>query len=97
MNADVGGYHVSDIELASAFDVNADKVGRDVADAIWAAPNNTCRFSDVAQTGVIVQRGPVLDGIGRYLEDDVPIADVAEVDVGDILAIDQNGAAVDRI
>ncbi len=86
MNADVGGYHVSDIELASAFDVNADKVGRDVADAIWAAPNNTCRFSDVAQTGVIVQRGPVLDGIGRYLEDDVPIADVAEVDVGDILA-----------
>ncbi len=86
MNADVGGYHVSDIELASAFDVNANKVGRDVADAIWAEPNNTCRFSDVAQTGVVVQRGPVLDGIGRYLEDDVPIADVAEADVGDILA-----------
>ncbi|HZR88171.1 MAG TPA: inositol-3-phosphate synthase [Bradyrhizobium sp.] len=86
MNADVGGYHVSDIELASAFDVNANKVGRDIADAIWAEPNNTCRFSDVAQTGVVVQRGPVLDGIGRYLEDDVPIADVAEADVGDILA-----------
>jgi myo-inositol-1-phosphate synthase len=86
MNADVGGYHVSDIELASAFDVNANKVGRDVADAIWAEPNNTCRFSDVAQTGVVVQRGPVLDGIGRYLEDDVPIADVAQADVGDILA-----------
>jgi len=86
MNADVGGYHVSDIELASAFDVNANKVGRDLADAIWAEPNNTCRFSDVAETGVIVQRGPVLDGIGRYLEDDVPIAEVAEADVGEILA-----------
>ena len=86
MNADVGGYHVSDIELASAFDVNVGKVGRDVADAIWAEPNNTCRFSEVAPTGVVVERGPVLDGIGRYLEDDVPIADVAEADVGEILA-----------
>src|SRR5438309_5323092 len=57
MNADVGGYHISDIQLASAFDVNADKVGRDVAEAIWARPNNTQRFSEVAPTGVIVQRG----------------------------------------
>ena len=85
MNADVGGYHVSDIEVSSAFDVNANKVGRDVAEAIWAEPNNTCRFSDVAQTGVGVQRGPVLDGIGCYLEDDVPIAPVAEADVTDVL------------
>ena len=85
MNADVGGYLVSDIEVSSAFDVNANKVGRDVAEAIWAEPNNTCRFSDVAQTGVAVQRGPVLDGIGCYLEDDVPIAPVAEADVTDVL------------
>jgi myo-inositol-1-phosphate synthase len=85
MNADVGGYHVRDIEIASAFDVNANKVGRDVAEAIWAAPNNTHRFSDVPTTGVIVQRGPVLDGIGRYLEDDIPIADTPEADVADVL------------
>lgn len=85
MNAEVGGYHISDIEIASAFDVNANKVGRDVAEAVWASPNNTHRFSDVAETGVVVQRGPVLDGVGRYLEDDIPIADAPEADVGDVL------------
>ncbi len=86
MNADVGGYHVRDIAVSSAFDVNAKKVGRDVADAIWAEPNNTCRFANVSPTGVIVQRGPVLDGIGHYLKADVPIAPVAEADVTDVLA-----------
>ncbi|MGY3604409.1 MULTISPECIES: inositol-3-phosphate synthase [unclassified Bradyrhizobium] len=86
MNADVGGYHVSDIEISSAFDVNANKVGRDVSDAILAMPNNTHHFSDVARTGVIVQRGPVLDGVGRYLEDDIPIADTPVADVADVLA-----------
>ncbi len=86
MNADVGGYHVGDIEIASAFDVNHDKVGRDVADAIWAQPNNTHRFCDVDGTGVVVQRGPVLDGVGRYLEDDVPISQAPEADVANVLA-----------
>lgn len=85
MNAEVGGYHISDIEIASAFDVNANKVGRDVAAAIWASPNNTHRFSDVAETGVVVQRGPVLDGVGRYIEDDIPIADAPEADIEDVL------------
>ncbi|QOG24054.1 inositol-3-phosphate synthase [Bradyrhizobium sp. SEMIA] len=86
MNVDLGGYHISDIEIASAFDVNADKVGHDVADAIFARPNNTRRFAEVAPTGVTVQRGPVLDGIGRYLKDDVPIAAVPEADVSEVLA-----------
>src|SRR3954452_18223147 len=81
MNADLGGYHISDIEGSSAFDVNAHKVGRDVADAILAPPNNTHRFSDLRQTGVIVQRGPVLDGVGRSLEEDVPLSDEPEADV----------------
>lgn len=85
MNADLGGYHVSDVQIASAFDVNADKVGRDVADAIYAKPNNTHRFASVPRTGVIVQRGPVMDGIGRYLEDDIPVSDCAECDVTDVL------------
>jgi len=85
MNVDVGGYHISDIEIASAFDVNTGKVGSDVADAIFAKPNNTHRFADVARTGVVVRRGPVLDGIGRYLEDDVPIASGPESDVTDVL------------
>jgi myo-inositol-1-phosphate synthase len=85
MNADLGGYHVSDIQISSAFDVNAAKVGRDVADAIYARPNNTHRFAAVPNTNVIVRRGPVLDGIGRYLEDDVPIANCPECDVTDVL------------
>src|SRR6476661_8669432 len=62
MNVEVGGYHISDVEIASAFDVNANKVGRDVAEAIWAEPNNTHRFSPVEETGVVVRRGSVLDG-----------------------------------
>src|SRR3569832_157590 len=94
MNADVGGYHISDIQIASAFDVNADKVGRDVADAIFAKPNNTHRFSDVAQTGVLVQRGPVMDGIGRYLEDDIRVADVPEADVSEVLATSRTDVLV---
>jgi myo-inositol-1-phosphate synthase len=94
MNADLGGYHISDIQIASAFDVNANKVGRDVADAIWATPNNTHRFSDVDGTGVIVQRGPVLDGVGRYLEQDIPIADVPEADVSEILATSRTDVLV---
>lgn len=85
MNAEVGGYHVGDIDISSAFDVNATKVGKDVAEAIYAAPNNTHRFADVTETGVVVQRGPVLDGIGHYLKDEIPIAPEDEADVTDVL------------
>src|SRR5690606_1436752 len=68
MHVNLGGYHVSDIEIAAAFDVATMKVGRDVSEAIYAAPNNTQRFADVAPIGVTVQRGNTLDGIGKYLE-----------------------------
>ncbi|MGY3533878.1 MULTISPECIES: inositol-3-phosphate synthase [Bradyrhizobium] len=85
MNANLGGYHISDIEISSAFDVNVSKVGLDVADAIGATPNNTHRFCDVKQTGVAVQKGPVLDGVGRYLEGDIPVDDTPPVDVADVL------------
>jgi myo-inositol-1-phosphate synthase len=84
MNVELGGYHVRDIELSAAFDVNASKVGRDLADAILAPPNNTHQFATVAPTGVIVERGATFDGIGRYLsaeitESDLPVADVAGI------------------
>jgi myo-inositol-1-phosphate synthase len=81
MNVNVGGYHVRDIEVAAAFDVNARKVGKDVATALWESPNNTHRFADVAPTGVIVLRGRTLDGIGQYLRDDIEISDEEEADV----------------
>jgi myo-inositol-1-phosphate synthase len=84
MNVELGGYHVSDIEIASAFDINAGKVGKDVSEAIWVAPNNTHRFADVPRTGVTVERGPTFDGLGRYLRDEIeesaaPVCDVAEI------------------
>lgn len=81
MNADVGGYRVSDIEVAAAFDVSATKVGRDVAEAIYAEPNNTARFAEVPSTGVTVQRGPTLDGLGYYLQQEINESDLEPVDV----------------
>ncbi len=94
MNAEVGGYHISDIEIASAFDVNASKVGLDVADAILAKPNNTHRFAAVPPTGVLVQRGPVFDGIGQYLEHDVPVSEAAEADVAGALTRSRTNVVV---
>jgi myo-inositol-1-phosphate synthase len=85
MNVDVGGYHVRDVEISAAFDVNAHKVGRDVAEAMWSAPNNTCKFADVAATGVRVARGPTLDGLGQYLRDEIEESDQGEADVAEIL------------
>lgn len=84
MNIDLGGYHIGDIEVASAFDVAAAKVGRDVAEAITAPPNNTQRFADVTVTGVRVERGNTLDGLGKYLRDRIeesnePVADVTGI------------------
>ncbi len=85
MNASVGGYHVSDIAIASAFDINAGKVGRDVAEAIGAAPNNTMRFAATAETGVTVRRGPTLDGLGKYLREVVDESGAPEADVTQVL------------
>jgi myo-inositol-1-phosphate synthase len=94
MNANVGGYHVGDIELSAAFDVNAEKVGKDVADAIWGAPNNTHRFAEVAPTGVTVLRGRTLDGIGQYLRDDIRLSDEEEADVTSALTRSQTDIVV---
>ena len=67
MHVDLGGYHISDIEFTAAFDVVKGKVGVDLADAIWAHPNDTIKFADVPKTGVKVSRGMTHDGIGKYL------------------------------
>src|SRR4051812_12636245 len=85
-NASIGNYHVRDIQIASAFDVSARKVGKDVAEAIWAEPNNTYKFSDVHPMGVRVSRGPTLDGLGAFLRDHVTESDEAEDDVARVLA-----------
>jgi myo-inositol-1-phosphate synthase len=67
MHVDLGGYHLGDLEFVAAFDVDKNKVGKDLADAIYAKPNNTYRFADVPKTGVKVSRGMTLDGLGKYL------------------------------
>jgi myo-inositol-1-phosphate synthase len=85
MNVEIGGYHVSDVEVSAAFDVNASKVGRDVADAIFARPNNTQRFALVPPSGIRVHRGPTLDGLGKYVRDTVEESDEPEADVADVL------------
>lgn len=81
MHVDLGGYHVADVEIASAFDIDADKVGLDVADAIAAGPNNTIRFATVPPTGVRVSRGRTLDGLGKYLRAEISESAEPEVDV----------------
>ncbi|WHS91064.1 inositol-3-phosphate synthase (plasmid) [Sinorhizobium kummerowiae] len=85
MHTNLGGYHVGDIEVSAAFDVAASKVGRDVAEAIYAAPNNTFRFADVPATGVVVERGRTLDGIGRYLREEIEESDASAADVAEVL------------
>jgi myo-inositol-1-phosphate synthase len=81
MHVELGGYHVRDVEVVAAFDVDAKKVGTDVSEAIASEPNNTIRFADVPPTGVIVQRGPTFDGLGRYYRETIDESELPPVDV----------------
>src|SRR5216110_3549032 len=85
MHVDLGGYHIRDVEFVAAFDVDRNKVGKDLADAIYAAPNNTYRFADVPKTGVKVSRGMTHDGIGKYLSAVVKKAPGETADIVKIL------------
>src|SRR5256885_1653227 len=85
MHVTFGEYHVSDVEFVAAFDVDAKKVGRDLAEAIVASENNTIKISDVPPTGVTVQRGPTLDGLGKYYRETVEESDEEPVDVAQAL------------
>src|SRR5712692_10162089 len=67
MHVDMAGYHISDIEFSAAFDIDQNKVGKDISEAIYAAPNNTYRFADVPKLGAKVYRGMTHDGLGKYL------------------------------
>ena len=81
MHAVVGGYHISSIKFVAAFDVDAKKVGLDLADAIWASENNTIKFSNVAKTGVTVMRGSTHDGLGKYYKETITESDAPAVDM----------------
>ncbi len=85
MHVNLGGYHPRDIEFSAAFDINANKVGRDLGEAIWAEPNNTIRFAEVPHLGVKVHRGMTHDGLGKYLKQVVPKARGSTDDIVGIL------------
>ncbi|MEE8386042.1 MAG: inositol-3-phosphate synthase, partial [Dehalococcoidia bacterium] len=84
MHADLGGYHISDIEFVAAFDIDVNKVGKDLSEAIYTPPNNTYKFADVPHQGVQVSRGMTHDGIGKYLSAVIrkapgPTADIVKI------------------
>jgi myo-inositol-1-phosphate synthase len=85
MHVRFGPYHVRDVEFSAAFDVDAKKVGHDLSEAISASENNTIKICDVPPTGVIVQRGPTLDGLGQYYKEIISESDEDPVDVTDVL------------
>ncbi|MCH9667750.1 MAG: inositol-3-phosphate synthase [Actinomycetia bacterium] len=81
MHVKLGGYHVRDVKFVAAFDVDAKKVGFDLSEAIFASENNTIKIADVPPTDVVVQRGPTLDGVGKYYAETIEISDAKPADV----------------
>ena len=84
MHVNLGGYHIRDIEFTAAFDIDVEKVGKDLSEAIWSGQNNTIKFTDVPNLGVKVHRGMTHDGLGKYLSQVItkapgPTADVAKI------------------
>ncbi|HEU4980560.1 MAG TPA: inositol-3-phosphate synthase [Solirubrobacterales bacterium] len=94
MHVDLGGYHVRDIEFTAAFDIDADKVGKDLSEAIFAGQNNTYVFSDVRKLGVKVHRGMTHDGLGKYLKEKITKAPGETADIVGILQDTQTDVLV---
>ena len=92
MHVDMGGYHVGDVEVVAAFDVDAAKVGDSVTKAMWAGHNNTIRFAEVPDADVEVLRGPTLDGLGHYYREQIVESASAPIDVA--AALRSSGADV---
>ncbi|GAA1051099.1 inositol-3-phosphate synthase [Arthrobacter russicus] len=81
MHVQFGQYHVNDVQFVAAFDVDAKKVGLDLAEAIGASENNTIKLADVPNSGILVQRGPTLDGLGKYYRETIAESEQSPVDV----------------
>jgi myo-inositol-1-phosphate synthase len=85
MHVDLGGYHIRDIEFSAAFDIDKEKVGYDLSEAVFRSQNNTVKFSDVPHHNVTVQRGMTHDGLGKYLKEVITKAPGSTVDIVNIL------------
>jgi myo-inositol-1-phosphate synthase len=96
MHVDLGGYHVNDIEFSAAFDIDSEKVGKDLSEAIWAGQNNTIRFvkEDIPFLDVPVQRGMTHDGLGKYLSQKITKAPGSTVDIAQVLNDTQTDVVV---
>jgi myo-inositol-1-phosphate synthase len=97
MHVNLGGYHVRDIAFTAAFDVTTDKVDKELAEAIWAHPNDTIKFAEVPPTGVKVSRGMTHDGLGKYISDVVTKAPGETADVVGILRETQTDVVVNYL
>ncbi len=94
MHVDLGGYHVRDIEFTAAFDIDSEKVGKDLSEAIFAGQNNTIKFSEVPNLGVKVHRGMTHDGLGKYLKEKITKAPGQTADIVGILQDTQTDVLV---
>jgi myo-inositol-1-phosphate synthase len=97
MHVNLGGYHISDINFVAAFDIDANKVGKDLSEAVFAPPNNTFEFSEVPKQGVRVQRGMTHDGVGKYVQDVVHKAPGSTVDIVSILQDTQTDVVINYL
>src|ERR1700704_2768027 len=97
MHVNLGGYHIRDIEFTAAFDVTADKVGKELSEAIWAHPNDTIKFAEVPKTGINVSRGMTHDGLGKYISEVVTKAPGETDDVVGILRETQTDVVVNYL
>ncbi len=94
MHVNLGGYHVSDINFVAAFDIDKNKVGKDLAQAIFTSPNNTFKFCEVPATGVKIQRGMTHDGLGKYLSQIIQKAPGSTADIVKILKESQTDVVI---
>ncbi len=97
MHVDLGGYHVSDVEFVCAFDVDSNKVGLDLSEAIWTEPNNTIKFADVPELGVEVMRGHTYDGLGKFYRDMVTESELPPVDIAKVLKETQTDVLINYL
>ncbi|MBN1679874.1 MAG: inositol-3-phosphate synthase [Anaerolineae bacterium] len=84
MHVNLGGYHIRDIEFSAAFDIDSEKVGKDLSEAMWSGQNNTIKFAEVPKLGIKVARGMTHDGLGKYLKQKItkapgPTADIVQI------------------
>jgi len=97
MHVNLGGYHISDINFVAAFDIDRNKVGKELAQAIFTAPNNTFKFCEVPAAGVKVQRGMTHDGLGKYLSQIIQKAPGSTVDIVKVLKESQTDVVINYL